>query len=489
MFVVLLITLYTSRVLIKTLGFTDYGLYQLIAGIVVLFNFLRQALTNSSFRYIAFAIGENNTQEARRIFVSAINCYAILAFAVFLLLECIGVWFINNKLNIEPESISDANFLFQASILTFCLGVITAPLTSSILAHERMDYYAFVGIIEVVLKLAAVFALDLFQVHKVVVYGLLLVAVSLFVFGISAVYCYRRFPEERYYWYWDRSRIRKLLSYSSWSVVVNGAEMGSQQAINVFFNLFIGVVGNAAIGITNQVLSGVNQFVSNLCQAFNPRIIKSYAAGQVDYFFKLIYTASKISFILYILIAIPIILNTEFILSIWLGNYPENTAVYIRIILLSLAFDSFQMPLWLAVHATGKLSVHQSVVGGIRLLSIVLIYYVFKFTGRGEYALAVSAMTTALCAVFRTVYLHYLVGLNLKEYLVKVLLRIVSLTLIVTPLSLVASLLPSERLTSFFVSLLLSTVITIFFSFVFVFTREEKRYLKEIPFVGKWFKC
>ena len=486
MFVVLLITLYTSRVLLKALGFSDYGLYQLIAGIVILFNFLRQALTNSSFRYIAFAIGENNIQEARRVFVSSINCYAILALVVLLLLECVGVWFLNHKLNIEPDKLRDANFLFQASILTFCVGVVTAPLTSSILAHEKMDYYALVGITEVVLKLAAVFTLNLFEEHKIIVYGFLLIVVSIIIFCISAIYCYRKFPKERYCWYWNRERIKKLLSYSSWSIVVNGAEMGSQQAINIYFNLFIGVVGNAAIGITNQVLSGVNQFVSNLCQAFNPRIIKSYAAGQIEYFFKLLYSSSKISYILYILIAIPIILNTDFILGIWLGDYPENTDAYVRIILLSLAFDSFQMPLWLAVHATGKLSVHQSVVGSIRLLSIVIIYYVFKITGRGEYALAVSAMTTAVCAIFRTVYLHYLVGLNLKEYLVKVFLRLLFLTIVVTPLSLMVSLYINTPLTSFILSLIVSTALTIICSFLVVFTKEEKRYLTEIPLVGRW---
>lgn len=488
MLIVLLITLYTSRVLLKALGFSDFGIYQLVAGIVVLFNFLRQALTNSSFRYIAYAIGEKDTLEAKRIFSSAINCYAILAFGVFFLLECVGVWFLNNRLNIPPEKLHDANLLFQASILTFCFGVLTAPFTASILAHEKMDCYAITGIVEVALKLGSVFLLYIIPAHKIVVYGFLLVSVGLVVFAISAIYCMKQFPAERYFWYWDGERIKKLLSYSGWSLVVNGAEMGSQQAINIFFNLFIGVIGNAAIGITNQVLSGVNQFVTNLCQAFNPRIIKSYAAGQKDYFFKLIYSSSKISFVLYVLIAIPIILNAEFILSIWLGEYPPNTANYIRIILLSLAFDSFQMPLWLAVHATGKLSVHQSIVGGIRLLSIVVIYLVFRSTGRGEYALAISALTTAICAVFRTFYLHFLVGLNLKDYSKNVLLRIAILVSIVFPVSFGVSNMLNESWSSLIISLIISSVLTIICTFLLVFSKEEKIYISEVPIVGKLFK-
>ena len=280
MILVLLVTLYTSRVVLKILGFEDFGLYNLVGGVVVFFSFLKTALTNATYRYLAFSLGENNIKELKEVYSMAINCHVILAIILWILMEVVGVWFLNFHLEIPDDRILAANWVFQFSLLTFCFGVLLTPFHSNIIAHERMNLYAVISIVEVVLKLAVAFLLVLSPVDKLIAYAFLLFLTSVLILGVYIIYCRKEFKDTNYIHFWDKKWVYRFSSYSGWSLFVNGADVCTQQSLNVFFNWFVGVVGNAAFGLSNQVNGGINLFMANFSQAFNPQIIKSYAYRQ-----------------------------------------------------------------------------------------------------------------------------------------------------------------------------------------------------------------
>lgn len=486
MILVLLVTLYTSRVVLKVLGFEDFGLYNLVGSVVVFLSFFKNALTNATYRYLAFSIGENNIVELKRVYSMAINSHILLAVILWLVMEVIGIWILNFHLNIPSDRITAANWVFQFSLLTFCVGVVQTPFHSNIIAHERMNFYAIVSIVEVLLKLATVWLLALSPIDKLISYGLLLLIVAILIFATYAFYCKKSFVNTKYIRCWDKEWIYKFMSYSGWNLFVNGADVCTQQSFSIFFNWFVGVIGNAALGLSNQVNSGINMFVANFSQAFNPQIIKSYAAKNYDYFIKLIFTMSKISYILFFIIAIPIIVNIEYILTIWLGDYPPLTPNLVKVTMLFYLFDSFQIPLWQGVHATGKIRNHQIIVGSIKFLSIPLAYAAFKFNGSPILAMGIWAGLNGVCAIARTIYVHYLYGLDILKYFKEVCVRLFLMTIIVGVVALAVSSVFHQDFVGLVVTsgILIATICLL--SIVFVLNKSERENLKIIPVVGKY---
>lgn len=485
---VLIGTLYMSRIVLKVLGFEDYGIYNLVGSVVVFFTFLRSALTNATYRYLAFSLGEGKMGDLKRIYSMAINCHVILAMSLFVIMEIIGVWFMNTHLDIPKERMTAANWVFQFSLLTFCLSIIQTPFHSNIIAHEKMNFYAVISILEMVLKLTVAFALSISPFDKLVSFGFLLFVVALIVFVSYYIYCGLTFKDTEYIKIWDGKTAVQLSTYSGWSVLVNGADLSSQQCLSIFFNWFVGVVGNAALGISNQVNSGINMFVANFSQAFNPQIIKSYAAKNYKKFMSLIFTTSKISYILFIFLAIPISVNVEYILTLWLGEYPEITPSLIRVTMFFYLFDSFQVPLWQAVHATGNLRFHQIMIGSIKILTIPMSYVVFKFGGSPEEALGVWAALNGVCAIGRTLYMKKLINLDLIHYFKDVVLRLISLTIIALPLPIIVTKIFGENIQSTFISTGIAIFVIAFVSYWLVFSREERDLLINIPVIGKLLK-
>lgn len=488
MVLVLIVTLYTSRVVLRTLGFDDFGIYTAVASVVIFFGFLKNALTNATSRYLAFELGRGDTEQLRKTFSMAVDCHVILAAALWILLEVGGVWFIGHKLNVDPERLRAAKAVFQFSLLTFCISIIQTPFQSNIIAHEKMDGYAVLSVLDAVLKLAAAFLIAYSPIDRLISYGFLLFAVALVILACYIVYNAVRLKDTRYVRSWDGKLVGQFASYSGWSLLVNAADVTTQQCITIFFFNLIGKLASAAIGVANQVSAGIGMFIANFSQSYKPQIVKSYAAGDTGYFHRLIFSASKISFILYLLIAVPIVANIDFVLRIWLGDFPPLAPSYISVIVIYYLFDSFQEPLWQAVHATGKLRTHQIMIASIKFCAIPAMYFVLKAGHSGAAALAVWAALNMVCAIARTLYMRHLINLDLKAYCSQVLLRIALLFAAVVPLSFWLASTLGSNWKGFLISSAVSVALVLGVGFLVVLNPNERGLLKSVPLIGKFIK-
>lgn len=434
MLLVAAVSFYTSRVILKVLGVEDYGIYNIVGSVVVFLSFFKNALTNATYRYIAYDLGNGDRVHLKKLFSMSLNAHCILAIILFVVLEIGGVWFLNHKLNIPDSRIYAANWVFQFSLLTFCIEVIKTPYNSMIIANERLSFYAWTSIIEVIFKLGIVYLLQCINVDKLILYALLLSLVSLIMYTWYKLYNNRHFEETIYKYYWDNDMLKNLISYSGWSVVVNAADVSVTQCISIFLNLFFGVIANAAMGIANQVNALFGQFLSTFSTSYNPQIIKSYASGDYDYFMKLLFSTSKLSFFLTFAIAFPIMLNIEYILSIWLGNPPEMAGIFLICIACHLLFDSFSVPLWNAVHATGNLKTHQILMSCIKIMNIPLGYWLLS-QGYPSYSILILYATlNGICAVVRIIYLKSLIGLKIWRFFREVIFKLLIVVIVSIPL-------------------------------------------------------
>lgn len=486
MVMVLIVTLYTSRVIIHTLGVDDFGIYNVVGSVVVLFGFLQTALTSATYRYIAFDLGKQDFEGLKKTYSMALYSHIILALILVLVVEIAGILLLEYKLNIPDDRRWAAKIAFHFSVLTFAISIIKTPFNSNVVAHEKMNFYAIVSIIEVVLKLGVAYCISISTYDKLITYSGLLTLVSILLLLSYIIYCKIIFKDTKIIKYWDSNLVKRFTSYSGWSIVVNGADVSSQQAISIFLNMFIGVTANAALGIAQQVNAGINSFLSSFTQAFNPQIIKSYAAEKYDYFMKLLFSTSKISYILILLIASPIVCNIEFILNVWLGEgYPTMTPSFIRVMIIYWFVDAFQYPLWQAVYATGKLKTHQLIIGSIKILAIPISYIVLKYGGGGSLVLLFWSLLNVICAVARTLYMKYLISLDIKRYVNDVVLKLVVLTLIVLPLTIFVSYKLGSNLKSFLFSSVISVVMTLGVGVLVVLNEEERGLLKRLPLISK----
>ena len=305
MFVTMIVSLFTSRIVLDVLGADNFGIYNLIAGVIVLFSFLNSALQSSTQRYLNYYLGKNQNDELNNVFCMSLNLYIVLSVFFLLLSETIGLWFVNTQLNIPSERMFAANCIFQLVLIQFISSLIRIPYTASIVAYERMDFYAYMSIIEVALKLLSAYILYIGNYDKLIIYGVLNTIISIVVTLLGKVYCYRKFTTTSYRPQWNHDLFKKMFSFSGWSLFGSLANMLEWQGINILINIFYGVVVNAAVGIANQVSGVVSGLYSNFQTAFQPQIVKNYAKEEYDEFFSLLFRASKFSyFILYLFIFI-----------------------------------------------------------------------------------------------------------------------------------------------------------------------------------------
>lgn len=488
MILVLIVGLYTSRVVLRALGFTDFGIYNVVGSVVVFFGFLRLALTNATYRYIVYALGTGDTTGLRRTYSMAINCHVILAAALLVILEAIGIPVVRSGLNIPPERLPAAMWAYQFSILTFVFSILQTPFNSNVIAHEKMNFYALVSIVEVLLKLGLAFIVASTGFDKLIMYAMLLTASAVIVFLFYVVYCKIRFKDCVFEFYWDGKLVKEFASYSGWSLLVNAADVSITQLISIFFNLFLGVIANAALGIANQVIGQLNSFMGTFTQAFDPQIIKSYASGRKDYFINLIYSTSKITFLLMLFICLPLAANIDFVLRIWLGDYPPDAPVFIKAIIVYVLIDSFQSPLWQAVHATGKLKVHQILMFCVKILAIPAMFFALKLGADGATALLIWAAVNLVSAVVRTIYMKTLIGLDLKKYLKEVVLIISFVAVIAVPTAFLLSNWLGSNLKSFLVSSTAAVLIVGGLTYFVALNSKEREILASLPVIGRVLK-
>ena len=490
MFVMMIVSLFTSRVVLDVLGTEDYGIYNIIGGVIVLFSFLNAALNAATQRFINFNLGKNDLKQANSVFCMSLNVYALLSVVIVILAETIGLWFVNTQLNIPAERMDAANWVYQCTILTFIINLIRIPYNASILAYERMDFYAYTSLGEAVLKLLVVYLLYVSFYDKLIVYALLYTVVPLLITIIYKLFCIRNFEICLYRRTWDKHIFQGLFGFTGWSLFGSLATMSAQQGLNILINVFYGVTVNAAVGIANQVCGTVNQFVSNFQMAFRPQIVKDYAAGEFDRFYRLIFSSSKFSFYLMFLLTLPIMLTIDTILSIWLVDVPQYTAIFCQLILIILIIEATAAPLWMSVEAKGNIRNYQILMSCVILLNFPLSYMALNFGFPVYTVWCMKIFVTLLVFATRCWYINKKLGFPLKDYCKEVLLSIFMVSIIGLPIPLVIKMSIDGLWVNFISVIVTSVLVAIIDIYMIGLNSSERRIVKDIlqkkvPFLSK----
>lgn len=418
MILLVFIGLYTSRIILEGLGFTDYGIYNVIGGFVSMIGFLNSSLSGASARFVTFDLGKNDLSELRRTFRCAVSIHYLLAIFLFLLAETIGLWFFYNKLVIPVDRLNEAFWVYQCSVFTIFISIISAPYNSLIIAHEKMSAFAYISIFEAIAKLIIAFIITYVQNYKLSIYALLILSVQVCIRILYSWYCSKHFPETSWKWLWDKEKSKKIFSYAGWTLNGNIAVIGYTQGINILLNLFFGPVVNAARGISVQIQNMTSQFCLNFSMAAKPQIIKSYANQDYTYMHKLITYSSKISFFLMLLIIVPLLVNMDTILNIWLNNVPEHTASFTRIILITSLNYALNTPTITAIHATGKIKQFQIIEGTLLLSVVPIAYILLKFFHINPEQVFLTYLIIETVTQFIRVWIIYpQIGLTFNHYI------------------------------------------------------------------------
>ncbi len=439
MLLTMAVSLYTSRIVLNTLGVEDFGIYNVVGGFVTMFGFLNSAMASATQRFLSFEIGKKDFAQLAKIFSMSVNIHFIIALVILFLAETVGLWFVNTQLTIPAERMVAANWVYQFSILAFMVSVVSVPYNAAIIAHERMNVFAWVSIIEVSLKLLIVFILQWLGLDKLKLYAILIFGVALIIRLIYGVYCNRNFKESKFMFFWDKSLFKMLLSYAGWNLWGNAAAVVMAQGVNILLNIFFGPVVNAARGIAYQIRSAVNSFVTNFQMAMNPQIIKSFATNDLKYMHQLIYQGAKYSFFLLFALSLPILLEAEIILKIWLKIVPEYTVVFTKLVIINILIDSISGPLMTAAQASGKIKLYQGVVGGLLLFILPISYVFLKFGFEPEVTLYVSICISIAALYARLIIISPLVNLSIVEFSKNVIFKIVPVAIlaIILPFSII----------------------------------------------------
>lgn len=417
MLVTMGIALFTSRVILQTLGVEDYGIYSVVGSVVSMFTFLNGGMIASTQRFLTFELGRNNDQQLAKVFSSALQIHTLLALVVVVASESIGLWFLYEKMIIPEGRFNAAFWVFQFSIIGCVINIMIVPFNADIVAHEKMSAFAYISVIEVTLKLLVVYLLCLSPFDKLIVYAALLLLVQLLISCIYIRYCGKNFQETKYRHTVDYSLLKEMSSFAGWGFFGSLATLLYTQGLNLLLNVFFGAVVNAARGIAVQVQSAVTGFVSNFQMALNPQITKNYATGNLPQMHSLMFRSARFSFFLLFLLTLPIILETKYILTLWLGVMPPEAIIFTQWILALSLLYPLSNPCVIANQATGKVKNYQMVVGGL-LLSVVPVSYIVLLLGAPAYAVFVVNFCIECIALFSRMYmLRNLINLPFIQYL------------------------------------------------------------------------
>lgn len=473
MLVTKLISLYIARIVLDVLGVEDFGIYNIVAGVLVLFSFLEVSLTTATQRFLNFYMGKEDNTMVKRVFSLSLTIHILLAVLIIILAETIGLWFLNTQLNIPENRISAANWVFQLALLSTCLRIIRIPYQSNIIANEKMSFYAYMGIIEVLLKLVFVLLFSKLTYDKLILYAGFLSMLSFIMLVLFAVFNIIHYSTTRYSLYWDKSLFKEMLGFSGWGLFGQLASVGSIQGANILLNLFFSVTLNAAMGIANAVSNAAYAFVSNFQMAFRPQIVKSYAANDREYFINLIMNASRYSYYLLLLLSVPIYFNIDYILGLWLVDVPEYAGIFCQLTILYLLVDSIQAPLWMAVHATGKIKNYQITMGSITLLNIPTSYMLLSYGFGPPVVLLVRVMYNIVTFVARVQYLKAHLNFPARRYLITLVFKALVVTSI-SVLSLFAILMLLKMSVGSFIFIVICILITLIVIILFGISRNHK---------------
>lgn len=444
MLFLMFISFYTSRILLQTLGIEDFGIYNIVGGIVVLFTFVNGAMTTGTQRHLSYELGRSDGNVSR-IFSACMYIHIILALIIVLLAETIGLWFLNTKLNFPLNRLVAVNWIYQLSILSCVIQIVRVPYNALIIAYEEMSFYAYLGIVEGLMKLGIIYLLFLASYDRLIFYAILIVMVNAIVSFAFYAYCKKKMPEILFVSVKDRLLYKSLLTFSGWTIFGSLANIARSQGLNIIINIFYGVTLNAAIGIANQVNAGICQFVTGFQQAFNPQLIKAAAQGDRDYQMKLINMTAKYSYMILLFFAVPVLINLDTILVWWLGEYPPYSIELCFWIVVATLIDSLSGPLWVTIFAYGKIKNYQIVVS-IVLLLILPISYTCGYIGvKPQVAFACMALLNAVAVIVRLFFMRCQINFNISSFFVNTILPVLTVTIIIIVSTYLCYLLPLPK--------------------------------------------
>lgn len=422
----MVVSLYTSRLVLQTLGEEDYGIYNVVGGVVAMFSLLSGSLSSSVSRFLTFELGRENEAGLKRIFATSLSIHLVLALAIFVLVETVGVWFLNTHMTIPPERLTAANWVLHASVFTFAVSLLSVPFNASIIAHERMTTFAYIGILDTLLRLLIVLqvAWGAGSCDRLILYAWLLAGEGVLKQLIYWMYCRRNFAECRFVVHFDPQYWRSLSSFAGWNFIGCTAALLKDQGVNILLNLFFGPIVNAARGIANTVNNVLASFSNNFMMVLNPQITKSYAAGERDYMFSLVERGSRFSYYILLVLALPVLFETEFVLGLWLKEYPAHTVNFVRLILLLTLCDILSNTLITLQSATGRIRTYQIVVGGALLMNFPLSYLFLQLGFAPESTMMVALGVSICCLMLRLLFLRSMAGLPVRRYLCRVCLNV-----------------------------------------------------------------
>lgn len=427
---VLLITFYTTRVILNNLGVEDYGVYNVVCGFVSMFTFLNTSMSNGIQRFFNYELGQNGEDGANKVFNSSLLIQGILAFLIIVLTESFGLWYLHNKMVIPTERMFAAEWIFQFSILSFLFIIMQAPYTASVMAHERMDFYAIISVFDAILKLGIVLLLPMLPGDDLIVYGILFTLISIINFVVYCLYCKRNFPEIRIGGLFNKALFKSMLGFSGWNIFGSFAHMMKEQGINLVLNLFFGPVVNAARGVAAQVNAGLQSFVQNITIPVRPQVVQSYAKGEINRTMQLTYSVSKLSVLFLYMLSLPILFEIDFILKIWLGNnVPDHTNTFIIIIVITSFLNNLNAAISNVVHATGIMQRYQVWSAVVVLSSIPFAYIILFLGGSPESAMWITFVTMITAQITALLILKTLVAYSIKDYLKDVILPFILVVL------------------------------------------------------------
>lgn len=459
------ITLYTSRVILNALGVEDYGIYNVVGGVVAMFSLISGSLSNAISRFITFELGRGDIKRLGIIFSTSVNIQLGLSLLIMILGAVIGGWFLNTHINIPEGRMTAANWVLYCSLLMFCINLISIPYNACIIAHEHMAAFAYVSILEASLKLLICYLIVVSPVDKLISYAILLVIVALIIRFVYGIYCNRHFEECHYRLIYDRTLLRQMGSFAGWQFLANGCWLFNTQGVNILINMFFGVALNAARGIATQVDGAIQQFVNNFMTAVNPQITKNYAAGKIKEMFILVCRGAKFSYFLLMLFAIPVMLETEYVLTLWLKNVPDYTVMFLRLTIIGSMLNMLGGTGLTACMATGSIKLYSIWITSVGILVFPLTWIAFKC----------GLPVESTYIIFIIVYIGVTI---VRLYIMKGLLhfppilfvhKVIVPMLIVTPIAIILPYLVVNSLTPSFWRLCITIVVSLISSSVTIF--------------------
>lgn len=484
------VSLVISRLILNALGVEDFGIYNVVGAVVVLFAFLNSAMASSTQRFLTFEIGRKNQERLHKVFSTSILIHALIAVVILILAETVGLWLFYSKMIIPEGRMTAAMLVYQLSVLSSLVTIMSVPYNSAIIAREKMDVFAYISMLEVSLRLVVVVALCFAAGDRLMVYAFLLFMVSLLIRGVYMVYCRRNIPEARFVFVWDRKLFSEMLHFAGWSMFGNLAYVGYTQGVNILLNMFFGPVVNAARAIAVQVQGTIINFCNSFQTALNPQITKSFAADDRQYMNTLVLGSSKFSFLLLLLMALPLMIETKQVLVIWLKIVPDHTVSFLRIILMVTMVDVLANPLITLAQATGRIRNYQLIVGGVLLMIVPLSYLALKLGGSPESVFVVHLCLVVVAQVLRLWLLRGLVGISLRRYFRSVVMPLMYVTFfsVIPPLAIYGRM--EASLWRLVCVVAVSCLSVLFFGYAMGLSDGERGFVKnKVKYVKERIRC